>query len=64
MLDCRKALEYTPADPLSRRIGLQQVGVLLLQPLQLAKQAVVLRIGDLRCIEHVIGMIVMADRLA
>ena len=52
------------AHPLRRRIGRQQLGVLLLKPLKLGKQAVVFGIGDLRIVEDVIAVVVILKLLA
>ena len=45
------------ADPLGGTLGRQQLGVGRFERLQLAKQPVVLRVGDLRRVEHVVGVV-------
>jgi hypothetical protein len=60
----REAGQHRPAHALRRRIGGAQARVDLLQRLQLAEQAVVLRIRDLRRVEHVIAVGMLAELVA
>ena len=50
------------AHALRRRVRRRQVGIRLLQLLQLAEQAVVLGVGDLRRIGDVVEIVVVLDR--
>ena len=49
------------AHALSRRIIGNQLGMLLLQLLKIAVQAIIGLVGYLRVIEHIIAMIVQID---
>lgn len=64
MNDLGKRLEGSPAHPLRRRVRRDQVGVGLLQLLELPEQAVVLGVGDGGIIEHIIAVVVVIDLLA
>ena len=57
-------VEGSAADALGGGIGNGELGVGRLQGDELREQAVVLRVGDLRRIEHVVEMVVTSDRLA
>ena len=59
-----EALAHRAADALRRAVGRAQRRVPGLQRLQLAKQRVVLGVGDLRRIEHVVAVVVVADQRA
>jgi hypothetical protein len=52
------------ADPLGRRIGRDQLRVLVLERLQLVVEPVVLGVGDLRVVEDVVAVEVVVDLLA
>jgi len=54
-----KLVQGGTANPLGRRIGADQFGILFLQPLQLAKKRIILGIGDRRCVEHIVEPIVL-----
>jgi hypothetical protein len=52
------------ADPLGRTVRRLELGMLGLERLELAEEPVVLGVGDLRCVEDVIGVIGALDLLA
>ncbi len=51
------------ADPLSRRVGRDEPGVLCLQRSKLVQQRVVLVVADLRIVEDVVPVVVVFDLL-
>ena len=58
-----EAVGCLAAHPLRRRIGRDPLGVFPLQCLELAHERVVLKIIDLRRIQHVVQVFVMAQLL-
>ena len=59
-----EAREHRAADPLRRTVRRDQLGVRCLDRLQLLEQAVVLRVRDLRRVEHVIQVGMAVQLLA
>jgi len=64
MADAGERLGGLPADALGRAVGGHELGMLGLQLAQLALQAVVLLVGDLRLVEDVVEPLVAADLVA
>ena len=64
VLDLDEALGGLGPDAASRRVLGGELGMLLLDLLQLVEEAVVLRVGDLRLVEHVVAVQVVLDLLA
>ena len=66
MADRAEALDRLPADPLRGAVGADQLGVLLLQPLQALQQAVELAVADrgrgLDVVEVVVALDLLAQR--
>jgi hypothetical protein len=56
-----EALRRCRPDPLRRRVGCDQVRVLLLERAQLVEEPVVLGVRDLWVVEHVIAVVVVVD---
>jgi len=59
-----KGLQGTATDPLRRRVGTDQLGMGLLQLLQLTEQPVVFGIRNTRLIEHVVAVVVCIQFMA
>jgi hypothetical protein len=59
-----EAFARLAAHALGWRVGRDQRGMLAFQRLQLVDQAVELGVGNLRVVEHVVAMLVVADLLA
>ena len=59
-----ECIEGSAADALGGGIGNGELGVGSLQGDELREQAVVLRVGDLRRVEHMVEVVVTGDRLA
>ena len=64
MPDALESLARATADPLRRRIGCDQRGMLLLELQQLAHQIVEFGVADLGLVGEVIELFVMADEAA
>jgi len=59
--DAREPFAHPAADALRRRVGRDELGMLLLQLLELAHQVVELRIADLGLVLDVVQLFVMTD---
>ena len=64
VLDRRERGGRPAARPLRRRVGSDELGMLLLERAQLADQRVELRVGDLGRVEHEVLLVVVLDQLA
>jgi hypothetical protein len=61
VLDGVETLDGPAGDALRRRIARDQVGVLLLETLELVQEAIELFVGDLGRVVYVVLLFVMAD---
>ena len=61
MLNAAKSRDGFVTDSLCRRIGADQLGVLLFNRLQLPHQSIVFGVRYLRVVEHVISIVVMPN---
>src|SRR5881396_1068980 len=59
--DGRELGERRGAHALGGRVGRAQLGMRLLERLEAAEERVVLRVGDLRVVEHVVAVVVALD---
>src|ERR1041385_3773529 len=64
MRNLDKAFAWLASDALSRRVRRDQLRLLGLELLQLIHQPVEFRVADLRIVEHVIAVLVMANLVA
>ena len=64
VLDRRKALDGTARDALRRGVKRYELGVVLLEPLELVQQLVELLIGDLGVVVDVVAFFVVANGFA
>ena len=61
MLDLAEALGGGRADSLRGRVGGDELGVLLLERLQLVEEDVIRGVGDLGVVEDVVAVVVVRD---
>jgi hypothetical protein len=64
MVDRGKPLRRPPGDTLGRRIGGHQIGMFLLERLELAQESIEIRVGDLGSAVDVIELFVAPDLFA
>jgi hypothetical protein len=62
--DLVEVVERRAADPLGRRVGRDELGVLLLEPLELGVERVVGVVLDRRVVEDVVAVGVLVELLA
>jgi hypothetical protein len=61
VLDLGQRGDRLAADPLGRRVGRDELGVVALEPAQLVEQRVVLVVADDRVVEDVVAPAVLAQ---
>ena len=61
MTNLGETVQRRRAHPLGRRIGRDQLRMLLFEILQFPQQAIVLAVADLRIIEHIVTVVVIID---
>src|SRR4029077_19573601 len=64
MTHLRELLRCLATDALGWRVGRQEVGPRILDAPELEEQRVVLRVRNLRLVEHVVGVLVTSDQVA